>query len=488
VRALVVAAAAAVCVGLVATNAGGRPETVTSAAAPHIQLLGLKPVGQLQTAVFDGWLASTATLGQAFARVQAAGASAVRVTATWSSIAPGGSRKPSTFHAANPADLLYRWETLDTAIRVAIAHQLQPIVVLLDAPAWAEGVGGGPPGTRRPDARELAQFATAAARRYSGTFQGLPRVRYWQVWNEPNLHIFLSPQVEAGRLVSPEIYRAMLNLVAPAIHAVHSDNVVIAGGTAPFGQHGWYRATPPLKFTRDLLCMRGRVRPAAKCGARTRFDVWAHHPYTGGDPSHHAAGPDDVSLPELPQVQRLLRASWAAHHIVAQRRPPLWVTEFSWDTKPPDPKAVPERLQARWVSEALYRMWSVGVSVVTWFQLQDDPMSKSSFQSGLYFANGRAKLALRAFRFPFVALPASYGVSVWGRTRTSTRASVVVQQTLGGRWKRVAALTANRYGIFRARLRVPSRGLLRAVAAGDSSLPFAVKAPPDYPLHNPFGS
>jgi hypothetical protein len=95
---------------------------------------------------------------------------------------------------------------------------------------------------------------------------------------------------------------------------------------------------------------------------------------------------------------------------------------------------------------------------------------------------------LRAFRFPFVTHPASHGVSVWGRTRTSKRASVVVQQTLGGRWKRVARLTANRYDIFRARLRVPSRGRLRALAAGDSSLPFAVKAPPDYPLVSPFGS
>lgn len=419
--------------------------------------------------------------------MQAAGAVAVRITAPWRWIAPGGSQKPSNFHATDPADPLYRWGALDDVIRAAIANELQPIVVLLDAPEWGEGAAGGPPGTRQPDPGELAQFATAAARRYSGAFEGLPRVRYWQIWNEPNLLLFLSPQVAGGRLVSPEIYRAMVNAVTPAIHAVHRDNVAIAGGTAPFGRHGWSLQTPPLEFARELLCMRGRVHPTAKCSARTRFDVWAHHPYTAGNPSHHAPGLDNISIPDLPQVQRLLGASWAAHHIVAARRPPLWVTEFSWDTKPPDPKAVPERLQARWVSEGLYRMWSVGVSVVTWFQLQDDPMSESSFQSGLYFVSGRAKPALRAFRFPFVALPASSGVSIWGRTWTSKRASVVVQQTLGGRWKRVARLTANRYGIFRARLHLPSRGRLRALAAGDTSLPFAVKAPPDYPLHDPFG-
>jgi hypothetical protein len=280
----------------------------------------------------------------------------------------------------------------------------------------------------------------------------------------------------------------MVNAVTPAIHAVHRDNVAIAGGTAPFGRHGWSSQTPPLEFARELLCMRGRVHPVAKCKARTRFDVWAHHPYTVGNPSHHAPGVDNISLPDLPLLQRLLGAAWAAHHIVAPRRSPLWVTEFSWDTNPPDPKAVPEQLQARWVATALYRMWRVGVPVATWFQLQDDPMSKSFFQSGLYLVNGRAKLTLRAFRFPFVALRTNRGVAIWGRTPTSKSAPVVVQQTLGGRWKRVARLTANRYGIFRARLRVPPRGRLRALAPGDWSLPFAVKAPPDYPLDNPFGS
>jgi hypothetical protein len=306
--------------------------------------------------------------------------------------------------------------------------------------------------------------------------------------------MFLSPQVEGGRLVSAAWYRAMVNAVTPGVHSVHADNVVIAGGTSPFGRHGWYWATPPLEFTRAVLCMQGRARPSAQCATRTRFDVWAHHPYTSGGPSHHAQAPDDVSLPDLPQLQRLLRAAWAAHNMVARRLPPLWVTEFSWDTKPPDPKGVPERLQARWVSEALYRMWRVGIPLVTWFQLRDDPMSRSNFQSGLYFFDGagyrlrRPKPALRAFRFPFVAMKSQGGVLLWGRSRSARGASVTIQQTLGGRWRAVAKLRGNRFGVFQKRLHLPQRGRLRAVTGRDSSLPFAVKAPLDYPLDNPFGS
>ena len=50
------------------------------------------------------------------------------------------------------------------------------------------------------------------------------------------------------------------------------------------------------------------------------------------------------------------------------------MTEFSWDSNPPDPKGVPAVLEGRWVAEALYRMWSAGVSLVTWFTLRDQPV------------------------------------------------------------------------------------------------------------------
>ena len=51
-------------------------------------------------------------------------------------------------------------------------------------------------------------FATAAAGRFSGSFGGHPRVRYWGVWNEPNLSTFLQPQYRGGRPYSPLLYRA----------------------------------------------------------------------------------------------------------------------------------------------------------------------------------------------------------------------------------------------------------------------------------------
>ena len=46
---------------------------------------------------------------------------------------------------------------------------------------------------------------------------------------------------------------------------------------------------------------------------------------------------------------------------------------------------MPAALEGRWVAEALYRMWSAGVSLVVWFTLRDQPVRTSPYQSGLYF-------------------------------------------------------------------------------------------------------
>jgi hypothetical protein len=171
----------------------------------------------------------------------------------------------------------------------------------------------------------------------------------------------------------------------------------------------------------------------------------------------------------------------------------FWVTEFSWDSSPPDPIAVPSKLHARWVAEALYRMWKAGVSLVTWFQLRDDPLRTSEFQSGLYlnsgssYANDKPKLALRAFRFPFVALGGSSGVSVWGRTPWGLRKRVTVQRQAGSAWKTVAVLQANAYGVFAARLPAAGRTSYRArLASAETSLPFSLVRPPDR-YYWPFG-
>ena len=49
----------------------------------------------------------------------------------------------------------------------------------------------------------------------------------------------------------------------------------------------------------------------------------------------------------------LLDAAARTRHVRSRAPVRFWVTEFSWDTNPPDPRGVPVKLQARWLSEAL---------------------------------------------------------------------------------------------------------------------------------------
>ena len=447
--------------------------------------------GPLRTAVAEDVEFEGRDADLALRRVRAAGATAVRVEMRWSRIAPGpqASGAPPRFDATNPADPLYRWQQVDEKLKRLERHGLEAILTIYTAPQWArmEAFVANSP----PFGFDIYNFMLAAARRYSGRFEDLPRVRYWQVWIEPNVNTFFTPQFVSGRPVSPSRYRNIVERVAEAVHAVHRDNLVVAGGLAPFTvQRGLVRTIGPLRFMREMLCMSAGRRPRPTCNERVHFDIWAHHPYTSGDPTHQAFNADDVSLGDLPEMRRLLDAAIKARHVLSNRRVEFWVTEFGWDTDPPDRGAVPLRLQARWTSEALYRMWANGVSLVTWLKLRDDAPSGHA-QAGLWFRGGarltsdRPKPTLTAFRFPFVALPQRGRVFVWGRAPAGRAASVIVEQTFRGGWRRAARLRSNRFGIFSARLRLPQVGSLRArlvpggAAGSGVSLAFSLKRPPD---------
>ncbi len=86
-------------------------------------------------------------------------------------------------------------------------------------------------------------------------------------------------------------------------------------------------------------------------------------------------------------------------------RHPVWVTEFWWDSNPPNPSGAPLGVQARWIEQSLYLFWKAGASAAINFQIRDAterPNVRAGFQSGVFFSDGRPKPSLTAFRFPFV--------------------------------------------------------------------------------------
>ena len=435
----------------------------------------------------------------AFQRVKAAGASYVRIPLEWSEIAPRN--PPADWRPDDAADPHYDWERSDKAVVGAVASGLIPVAMIEEAPQWAQRCPASQGTNCDPDPAALAAFATAAAWRYGGNTGGLPRVSFWQGLNEPNLSLYFNPQFEGNRAVSPELYRNLINTFYAAIKAVDPSNIVVAAGLGPIAVPPY--TIGPMRFARELLCMRGhtRVRPApGNCGGGVHFDIFDIHPYTTGAPSH-TGGINDVQIGDLQKLQVLLEAADRAGRIKGQfQRTPLWIGEFSWDSNPPDPGGLQMKIETRWVAEALYRAWKAGVEAFFWFSLRDRspqphlPFSQT-LESGLYFRGAtieqdQPKEILYAFRFPFVSYPQKGGLAFWGRTPSSLGGKVAIQAWRRGGWRRASVVRADRHGIFRGLIRSHyggnKRGSVRAVYRGEASVPFSMKPVGDFP-QPPFG-
>jgi hypothetical protein len=462
--------------------------TTTASAGQHVISTG--GTIPLRTALLDKNFQGPQQ-ATAFPMAAAAGATYVRLSVSWKGIAP--ETPPVGFVASDPTSPGYNWTGIDAILEEADAVGLTPILDIGAPPAWAwktapKGVNGG-----TPRASDLGDFATALATHYDGSNPDVPVEHVFQVWNEPNLSLDLNP-------VSASTYRGMVNAVANAVHAVDPVNLVVAGALDPFGhpkgkKQKWY-SVAPLAYMRSLLCLSKGSHPHATCHNPVHFDAWSHHPYTFGGPFGHARNPDDVELGDLPKMRALLKAGVRLHHVVSSQPVQFWVTEFGWDTNPPRKHAASLSLAARWTAESLHQMWLSGVSLVTWFLLEDFP-SPSPYQSGLYFhssslENARAKPTRTAFRFPLVAYLKKGTVSVWGRVATSDQEVVTIQRRQGksGAWQKVALIRSNRYGIFKANLKLKAtkKDWLRASATGSgSSLPFSLTVPHD-PKIGPWGN
>jgi hypothetical protein len=250
-----------------------------------------------------------------------------------------------------------------------------------------------------------------------------------------------------------------------------------------------------------MLCMAGTAHPhphGKGCAGGVHFDIFAIHPYTTGSPTHEG-GPNDVELGDLGKLQTLIAAADRAGHIKGTvHRTPLWITEFSYDTKPPDPRGLPMAIATRWVSESIYVAWKAKVENFFWYSLRDElPEGRgyhNTIQSGLYYrgktvAADRPKPTRAAFRFPFVAYPGGK-LSFWGRTPNGRRGSVRVQTLDGGHWKTVRTVSAGSDGTFTGSVGTSygrdQQGAARAVFKGATSPAFAMKPVPDF-FHQPFG-
>jgi hypothetical protein len=284
------------------------------------------------------------------------GASIMRLLVQWNLAAP---RKPA--NPSSPFDPAYNLADVDEAVRAAQEHDQEVMLTISGTPSWANG--GKKANAMPKRLSDLTAFARAIAARYSGRYVGYPFVRFWSVWNEPNLQLFLTPQFDArGRAVAPRNYAKLHTAAYKGIKAGNRRALVAAGETSARGSDkptGLRPIHSPGRFA-ELV---------AKANPKLKFDAWSHHPYPftpNLEPSQKVRWPN-VTLGSLPLLETNLKR-WFKRKSV-----PIWITEYGHETKPPD---------------AIAKKYPF-VTMFIWFVYQDD--QGQPWESGLYTRDGAAK-------------------------------------------------------------------------------------------------
>jgi hypothetical protein len=270
------------------------------------------------------------------------------------------------------------------------------MLTLSATPGWATdrswwshpppGYAEGPQSFYPVSTQALPAFADLAeylGRRYAG------RVQAVEVWNEPNLWMFLYPQRTAtDPHYGAHAYMRMLKAFHRGLSRVPTGMRVVAGTTGPVGLNDVYR-TSPQRFARALK----------RAHAARYFDVYSHHPYTPGGSIHQAPDqpPNDptttVTLFNLRTLLRLFPSK------------PFYLSEYGYSTRPNFlfGFSVSEREQSRYLKAAFgvakrHRQ----VKMLSWYLLQDsapyDDRQETGVYTGLRRLNGSRKPAWYAFR------------------------------------------------------------------------------------------
>jgi hypothetical protein len=225
--------------------------------------------------------------------------------------------------------------------------------------------GGSVPRTAE-DIAAFGRFAEAAARHFKGR-----DVRY-EIWNEPNLGQFWPPRPSA------EEYAALLREAVAAMHRADPAAKVVSGGVS----------------TLDLKFLRRAIDP----GIARDLSAIGVHPYPKGAP--------ETIRPELEKLRE-----WA--HRSFGERIEIWDTEWGYsstsatETAPGKGHSDEGRLrQARLAIREILTVWSTGLPVGVWYDLQDDGADAENPEQnyGLLDASGAEKPAMQAVRTVMTAV------------------------------------------------------------------------------------
>jgi hypothetical protein len=255
------------------------------------------------------------------------------------------------------------WEKYDRIVELARQRDIEIIARLDKPPRWARA--GQPNLDQCPDGppthyEDYARFVEAVVTRYRG------KIRYIQIWNEPNLRNEWGCQP-----IDPAAFTRLLALAYQAAKRADPTVLVLMPGLAPTDQTG------PENLS-DLLFLEGMYQ----AGAAPYFDIASAMVYGYGySPSDRRVEFARNNFSRVIQTREIM-VRYGDH------AKPLWVAEYNWVAFPPDWQGLPSvwgrpvtlEQQARYLYEGYLRAqreWPwIGVLCVwyfRWWLPPDDP-------------------------------------------------------------------------------------------------------------------
>ncbi|MGH2523339.1 MAG: hypothetical protein ACRDH2_12620, partial [Anaerolineales bacterium] len=256
------------------------------------------------------------------------------------------------------------WDKYDQIVTLAEEYGLEIIARLSSPPDWsrADGSGRSPRGAFAPpdNFSDFADYAAAVAERYRG------RVRYFQVWNEPNGNAEWGHQP-----VDPEAYTRLLCETYPRLKAVDPDIVVLAAALTPTNELGAANEAGSTNLNDFIFLQR-----MYDAGAKVCFDLMSVQGYgLFSGPTDGRTRPIVVNYGRNQFIRDIMAANGDAHKAI-------WISEMNWNATPSDSGIAPafgqvtDEQQARYAPLAYLRAqaeWPwVGVNTFWYFKDADD--------------------------------------------------------------------------------------------------------------------
>ena len=254
----------------------------------------------------------------------------------------GFSREEFIWEWVEPEKGKFNWDFYDQSINALSSSNIGILGVLDYSAPWATSDSNQVNADKYlPNIADWQNYVGKVVDRYKG------KVRYWQIWNEPNIAVFFKPEPNA------EKYLELLKSAYEIIKQKDSNAQVVLAGTSGV----------------DI----GYLRNLKNLGAGNYFDILAVHPYSL----------DFLSPPEENFVNNMQNGELTSEEFGNK---PIWLTEFGWPTD--NKEGVNEDIQAKYLTRIYLLSYQFSnVKKLFWYDLRNDGDDKGNRENNFGLIN-----------------------------------------------------------------------------------------------------